>query len=76
MHLYGVYPKTRASLVAKKRDGRFRGIRHYQTSVRGKLTIVESAVVKLDLKGSAIVDSSLPSSWIDIEIDFWKKKKL
>lgn len=30
MHLYGVYPKTRASLVVKKRDGccgRFRGIR-------------------------------------------------
>lgn len=47
MHLYGVYPKTRASLVAKKRDGccgRFRGIRHYQANVRGKLTVVESLV--------------------------------
>lgn len=46
MHLYGVYPKTRASLVVKKRDGccgRFRAIRHYQANARGKLTIASRA---------------------------------
>lgn len=57
MHLYGVYPKTRASLVVKKRDGccgRFRGIRRYQVNVRGKLTILHSILVKSDFR---IIDS-------------------
>lgn len=58
MHLYGVYPKMRASLVAKKRDGccgRFRGVHHYRANVRGKLTIVESDSCKVRFESPAII---------------------